>query len=530
MSFNIELTFLNYLLASAPILLLLVTLIAFRWKAPIVGLIGYLLALLLAISTFGADVTVLWIASAKGLALSLFVLSIIWTAVLLYNVIEQAGAMEVIGARIAQLTKDQLSHSLLLAWAFSGFVQGVTGFGVPVAVVVPLMVMVGVRPMIAAVAVLIGHSWAVTFGSLGSSYYSIQLVTGIPGSEIAPTMALMFALPILGTGFAVAHITDGFSGVRRSGVMIIVTGSIMAFSSWGMAVLHAPQLSSIVAGLLGCLVIWIFSLVRSNGQRDRLMTNEMNVNTGVTGTVGHMGFHTAFVPYYLLVILTFGAQIGLIQNIFGDPKLGMDFPGTMTDFGLVVHPVKQYAAISLFGHPAPIIIASLIGTAIVLRFRGFWSAKLTWRAIERTYRQSLPPTFGIVTMVMMAVVMLHSGMTEMIARGLAEISGGLFPLASPFIGLVGAFMTGSNTNSNVMFGVLQVETARALDISAVVVASLQSIGGSIGSAATPAKVLLSTTLVGLSGAEGNIMRKTLIYTMALIALIGIEGLVVVYIG
>lgn len=529
MSFNIELTFLNYLLASTPVLLLLVTLIVFRWRAPVVGLIGYVLALMIAISTFGADVTVLWIASAKGLALSFFVLSIIWTAVLLYNVIEQAGAMEVIGARIADLTKDPLSHSLLLAWAFSGFVQGVTGFGVPVAVVIPLMVMVGVRPMTAAVAVLIGHSWAVTFGSLGSSYYSIQLVTDIPGSEIGPTMALLFALPIFGTGFAVAHITDGFSGVRKGGVMIIVTGSVMAFSTWGMAVLDAPQLSSVMAGLLGCVVIWAFSLVRSNGQRDGLMPNGLDVEMDTTTSIGRMGFHTAFVPYYLLMILTVCAQTGFVQNIFGDPKLAMDYPGTITNLGFAIEPVKQYAAISLLGHPAPIIIASLIGTAIVLILRGFWDAKLSWQAINRTYRQSLSPTFGIVTMVMMAVVMLHSGMTEMIARGLAEIAGGMFPLVSPFIGLVGAFMTGSNTNSNVMFGALQIETARALNMSAVVVASLQSIGGSIGSAATPAKVLLSTTLVGLSGEEGNIMRRALIYTMALIALIGIEGLVVIYI-
>ena len=54
---------------------------------------------------------------------------------------------------------------------------------------------------------------------------------------------------------------------------------------------------------------------------------------------------------------------------------------------------------------------------------------------------------------------------------------------------------GSNTNSNVMFGALQLETAKALDFSHITVASTQSIGGAIGSSIAPAKVLVGTTIV-----------------------------------
>ena len=502
--------------------------LGFRWRAPSAGALAFLLALLIAWWLFQADVEVLAIASAKGLSLALFVLAIIWASVLLYNVIEGVGAMEVIGRRMAHLTRDSLPHSLLLAWAFSGFVQGVTGFGVPVAVVVPLMVMVGVRPMVAVVAVLIGHSWAVTFGSLGSSYYSIQLVTGIPGEEIAPTMALLFALPIVTTGLAVAHVAEGVAGVRRSAGVVLVAGAAMAVSTWGMAVLGAPQLASVVAGLVGCLAIWAFSqvpvLVRRGGRGEEDASDAPIEQ----GTSVELGFHTAFLPYYLLVVLTVGGQLGPVQQLLGHLRWELDYPSTITSLGLLVPAVEEYAAISLLTHPAPIILVSLLATVALLTFRGLWNTGLTWRAVERTYHQSVSPTLGVVTMVMMALVMIHAGMTEVIARGLALVAGGAFPLISPFIGLLGAFMTGSNTNSNVMFGALQVETARALGMSAVVVASIQSIGGSVGSAVTPAKVLLSTALVGLSRQEGDILRRALLYTLVLVLLVGIEGLVVVY--
>ena len=105
---------------------------------------------------------------------------------------------------MTRLVSDPLGQALIVGWAFSGFMQGVAGFGVPVAVVAPLLVLMGFPPVRAVAIVLVGHAWSVTFGSLGSSYYTIQLVTGLESDVIGPHMAAMFALPIILTGFAVA--------------------------------------------------------------------------------------------------------------------------------------------------------------------------------------------------------------------------------------------------------------------------------------------------------------------------------------
>ena len=128
---------------------------------------------------------------------------------------------------------------------------------------------------------------------------------------------------------------------------------------------------------------------------------------------------------------------------------------------------------------------------------------------------------------MMAVIMADTGMTVLLARGLADVSGPAFPLVSPFIGMLGAFMSGSNTNSNVMFGLLQLETARALDIAPVTIASIQSVGASVGSAMAPAKVRVGAAIVGLAGSERAIFRIVTPYILLLVLLAGIEAWVVV---
>jgi lactate permease len=126
-------------------------------------------------------------------------------------------------------------------------------------------------------------------------------------------------------------------------------------------------------------------------------------------------------------------------------------------------------------------------------------------------------------MVAMAVIMAHAGMTDVLAQGLASGMSEIFPLVSPWIGALGAFMTGSNTNSNVVFALLQLRTAQLLGYSAPVILAAQTAGGAIGSVIAPAKVIVGASTAGMGGREGDILRRMLGYTIALI--LGLSGLI-----
>jgi len=125
----------------------------------------------------------------------------------------------------------------------------------------------------------------------------------------------------------------------------------------------------------------------------------------------------------------------------------------------------------------------------------------------------MPTSVGITTMVMMALIMSDSGMTNLLARGIALALGAFFPLASPFIGILGSFLTGSNTNSNIMFGLLQYETAEVIGKNAIWVAAAQSVGGSIGVSISPSTIMMGSANVGLTGEENRVMGKTLKYCL-----------------
>jgi lactate permease len=124
-------------------------------------------------------------------------------------------------------------------------------------------------------------------------------------------------------------------------------------------------------------------------------------------------------------------------------------------------------------------------------------------------------------MVGMAMIMARCGMTYTLASGISSTVGRLFPLASPFIGLLGAFMTGSNTNSNVIFAPLQQSTAEMLGMAVSVILGAQTTGGALGSMLAPAKVIVGCSTAGLGGQEGKVMRVTVPYGLLIAAVIGV---------
>src|SRR5574342_193427 len=214
-------------IASIPILVILVLMIGFRWGATRAGAAGYLAELFIAIVFFGAGANVLAFAHTKAFLLTLDVLFIIWAAFLMYQVAEEAGAIKTIGRLLPALTRDRGMQALLIGWVFASFLQGVGGFGVPVAVTAPILISLGFSPLSAVLIPSIGHGWAVTFGSMGTSFNAMLSATGLSASSLAPESALFLGLVCVLTGPLIAHAVDGWAGVRRLLFPALVIGVVM---------------------------------------------------------------------------------------------------------------------------------------------------------------------------------------------------------------------------------------------------------------------------------------------------------------
>jgi lactate permease len=280
------------------------------------------------------------------------------------------------------------------------------------------------------------------------------------------------------------------------------------------------QITGVAAGLTGCVVIYLLSRRYSDGEKGKAILPPDN-----SPAKSRLNFHLAFLPYYLLIFSTLIIQIPSIKEATGHLYLGVNYPGTETALGYVVNPVENYAMISLVGHPAPVILFSFFMTIFVFCRSQHWREGVVIKAISTTGKQCIQPSLSVIAIVIMALIMNDSGMTQILANGIAQVTGVAFPVFSPYIGVLGCFMTGSNTNSNVMFGALQTSAANSLSINTAVIASAQSIGGSLGAAIAPAKVLLGSSTVWMSGREGYIMRKTLIYCVIVTFLVGLQALI-----
>jgi lactate permease len=490
----------DWLLALAPILTILILMVRFRWGAAKAGPVGWLAAVFLAAARFGAGLDLIALAQVKGLLLTLDVLLIIWAAFLLYRVADEAGAIEIIGEALPRLTADASMQALLIGWAFASFLQGVGGFGVPVAVTAPLLVGLGFSPLNAVLIPSIGHAWAVTFGSLASSFQALIATSGMAGETLASPAAILLGLAGFLCGMMVAHVAGGWSALRRMLAPVLLMGLAMAASQYWLATNGLWNIGGFGGGMAG-LVVGVLLSPRFRGAHGEDKRTPLRMRPLAMAVSG----------YLALILITLVIQlVPSVRAFLGRVVLQVSFPAMETARGYATQ-AGLGRTIPIFRHAGAILAYTSLSAYLLYLRAGMYRPGAGRRILLGTVRRVTSSSVGIAAMVAMAVIMSHAGMTDILARGLAESVGGLFPLASPWIGALGAFMTGSNTNSNVVFTVLQRRTAELLGYFVPWILAAQTTGGAIGSVVAPTKVVVGASTAEMGGREGTVMRALLKY-------------------
>ena len=444
------------------------------------------------------------VAIGKSILLALDVLYIVWMALFFYNVTNEAGTVAVLGSNLQRLTADPAAQSLLISWVFVSLLQGVGGFGVPVAVVAPLLVGLGYTATQSVIMASLGHGWAVTFGSLGTSFVALTAVTGLPGELLAHDAALILGMACLLSGALVAFVSAGWSGLLRSLPMLFFVGAVMGLTQWWIATQGMWTLGSTSGALAGALAGVVFVLSPFHRGRTR-QNSDLLMD-------GSRSLPLALAAYMILLLLAFATNLfEPLESVVDAITLRIAFPAVDTATGWSV--AAEYGrTISVFGHAGAILFYAGGIAFLLYRRADYFEGEDAWRHIwTKVRRSALKSTTSILALVAMASLMTHTGMTHLIARGISEtFSASVYPLFAPFIGTLGAFMTGSNTNSNVVFGALQQQTAVLLSLSVPIVLAGQTAGASLGSVLAPAKIIVGCSTVGLGGQEGPVIRRMLL--------------------
>lgn len=509
---------LNWVLAFSPVLAVLLLMLRFHWGGARAGAVGWVIAVIVAGLRFGAGPRVLAYAQLKGVLLTLFVVYIIWGALLFYRVTDEAGAVDAIGEGLRRLTPDRGMQALLIGWVFSAFLQGVGGFGVPVAVTAPLLVGLSFPPMAAVVIPSVGYGWAVTFGSLGSSFFALMAATGRSGESLAPWSAALLGLACMACGAGALWAAGGKRTLRSGLGALLVIGPSMALTQYLVVTNGLWPIGSMTGGLAGLLVgvIW----ARWRAARRPVTPWEGTSAPGAAaprreGRSSTMPLRWAVAPYVLLIAIVLVAQlVAPVGDFLGRVVLRIEFPKLTTARGWVT-PAQEGRVIEVFGHVGALLVYASAVSYALFAWRGSYRPGAGRRIVGGVVSRATRSSLGTAAMVGMAVTMEHAGMTHLLAQGIARVAGPAFPLAAPFIGALGSFMTGSNTNSNVIFGELQQSVAGLVGVNPLVILGAQTAGGTIGSAFAPAKVIVGCSTVDAE--EGPVLEAVMRYGLAIVA-------------
>jgi lactate permease len=496
------------LLSVLPIVTVLFLMWRLRWSGVRSCAVGWALALAVACAYFGADLRVLWLAQAKAALLAAYVIYVIWGALLFYHTSDEAGATETLGSWLRALTPHRGSQALLLGWVFSGFLQGIGGFGVPVAVVAPILVNLGFGPVAATAIPSIGHAWAVTFGSLGSSFYALMAATQLPGSALGPSSAVALGLVCLASGTAVLWIAGGFRSLLEGTGLLVCLGSVMVVTQYATVVLGGWSVGALVAAAAGLAAGVGLALRRP------LVTGAPTPNH--THGITNPRLLQAAAPYGLLIVIVAVSRLTAVSAMLDNVVFTSSFPRLTTSRGWVVEG-EMGRTISVFGHPGALMTYASGLTYCAFRFWRSYQPGAASRILRNTVQRLVRTGAATALMVGLALTMQHAGMTQVLAQGLATAAGSALPAAAPLIGALGAFVTGSNTNSNVMFGNLQLVAAHLVGISPQIILAAQTAGGAVGSVFAPAKVIVGCSTVAAD--EGAVLTVTMRYGAAILAVV-----------
>jgi len=505
------------IIAVIPIIIILVLMVGYRWGAARAGSAGYLSAFLIAFFFFGANIKVLVLAHTRAILLSFDVLLIVWSAFLLYQVADEAGAIKTIGRALPYLTNDKGMQAILIGWVFASFLQGAGGFGVPVAVTAPLLIGLGFNPIAAVAIPSIGHGWAVNFGSLGSAFNALLSTTNMNASDLSPIAAIFLIVAGLLTGLIVSHAADGWRGVKRLFFKAIIIGLVMGCTQYLIAVAGMWNIAAFGGGLAGLIIS--FPLAQWGEEKKDSSIPKLALRPLLI----------ALTAYGILILLTIIILlIPTIKDLLGKPVIQVSFPQITTDLGYTTI-AGTNRPIHIFTHAGAILVYASLISYMVYKRAGLYQKGAASRIGKNTFKSVMSSSLSIVEMVAMAMIMQLSGMTESIALGLASSVGVAYPIIAPWIGALGAIMTGSNTNSNVIFALLQMRTAELLKYSIPVILASQTIGAGLASVLAPTKVVVGASTAGMVGREGEIMRALFGYVTFLLITISTLAAIAIWI-
>jgi len=516
---------LSFLVGVIPIAVVLIMLGVMRrpaWQASSVGL---LVAFVLATLVWKLPAKLALSSVAAGATFAAWpVMWIVVNALLLYNISVASGRFEAFRAWMVQhLPNDSRVVLVVIGFSFGCLLEGVAGFGTPIAITSALLVALGFRALDAVVFTLIFNTAPVAFGALGSPVITLGAVTQLSDVTLGAMIGRQLPFIALLLPFYAIAVFGGLRAVRGVWPVLLVAGASFALVQFISSNYLGYALTDVLSSLCSLILTLLFLTVWRPAPDPRFALAGAGRTSAVSsgGALG-LSVWSGWLPWLVLSAVVI-AWVHLKVNLIGEMKV--QWPGLHNAVFITTYN-KPYAAVWTFQPLATgtAILAATFITAILVRL----SLKQFLTALAGTMRQIRLPLLTTVIIVGLAYLMNYSGIAYTLGVGVASV-GFLFPLVSAFLGWLAVFLSGSDTSGNALFGNLQVVAAHQLNLSPVLMAATNASGGVMGKMISPQNISTGTSTTDLRGQEGAVLARTFPHSLVLTLILGIIVLLQQYV-
>ncbi len=500
--------------ALLPIATVLVLLGVFKRSAWLAALSGLLVAIAIAVGLWDMPPRLAAAAALNGAVFALWpVMWIVVNGLFIYNIAVTSGRFDAFRDwAVAHLPNDRRVVLVVIGFCFGALLEGVAGFGVPVAITASLLIALGFSPLDALVYVLIFNTTPVAFGGLGTPVTVLSAVTGLPAPALAAMIGRQLPFMALILPFYVIALYGGWRSVRAMWPILLVSGASFALAQFIASNFIDYTLTDVLAALTSLLVTVLFLQAWRPAESAEFRIDR----TGQAPLVPAAGFARAWAGWLPWLIVSATVILWTWFKVSAVGQRGIPWPGLDKAVAITLYGDKPYAAVWQFqplGTGTAILAAAFI-TALLVRL----PASQLVPCMVRTVRQIWVAVVTVMLVVSIAYVMNYSGLAYTL--GLAAASSGYaFLVLSPFLGWVAVFLSGSDTSGNALFGNLQVVAARQLQLSPLLFAATNSSGGVLGKMISPQNIATGISITDLKGREGAILARTFLHSIVLTLLL-----------
>ncbi len=506
---------LSFAAAIQPVLAVLLLLGVLRRPAWQAALAGLAIGLIIAIAIWKMPVGLALNSVAAGAVFALWpVMWIVLNALLLYNIAVESGRFDAFRAwLINHVPNDRRVVLVVIGFCFGALLEGISGFGTPVAITSSLLILVGFPALEALVFVLIFNTAPVAFGALGVPITVLGAVTGLPAHTLGAMVGRQLPVIALLLPFYVITLYGGRRSLKALWPLLLVAGLSFAASQF-ISSNYLDYALTDVFSALGSLACTLLFLQVWHPERDPEFAISDAGEKDAT-TAKPVAPWQGWIPWIIVSVVV------IVWTHYAVATVGaqaIHWPGLDKAIAITLYNNKPYAAVWAFQPLATgtaILFAAVITALVIgLPVRDFFAC------IGHTVRQAWIAVVTVMLILGLAYLMNYSGMAYTLGKAVAS-TGGFFVLLSPFLGWVAVLLSGSDTSGNALFGNLQVVAARQLNLNPILFAATNSSGGVIGKMVSPQNIATGVAVTKLKGQEGVVFARTFWHSIALTIVLGL---------